>query len=139
MRDILFRGKTTKDGRWVYGSYLCPSHHWHKFGIHRSWIIDAFANGGYLALAERYAVVDETVGQFTGFIDKNGTMIFEGDFVLAEKDGELQFKGAIVWGHGSFEIREETGQDGYCMCLAYCDGLVLKVVGNMWDTPQQME
>lgn len=83
MRDILFRGKRTDNGEWVYGSYVEAKNSWHKFGVHPYWIIPmAFANGGWFAVAQRFPVVGDSVGQYTGMIDSCGlTKIFEGDII----------------------------------------------------------
>lgn len=71
MRETLFRGKSTDDGHWVYGSlmvhgicrYILPEYPVTPFGILKT------------------RVDPETVGQFTGLTDKNKIKLFEGDII----------------------------------------------------------
>ena len=71
-REILFRGKRADNGEWVYGNLIDSDSIVGK-------IVDF--DGEYFIPEFWYKVDPETVGQFTGFTDKNGTKIFDGDII----------------------------------------------------------
>ena len=84
MREILFRGKTTKKDNeikefneiWVYGDLIESNG---KYYIHPK--ANCFRVESELAkLMCCHEVIPETVGQFTGLTDK-GKKVFEGDIV----------------------------------------------------------
>jgi len=77
MREILFRGKRIDNGQWVEGGFTNDA-----IMLPRITTIDKFKEGLVFNM-----VIPETVGQFTGLIDKNGVKIFEGDILFGKEEG----------------------------------------------------
>ena len=77
MREILFKGKRVDNGKWVYGDFQLRS--LQCFIVERGTL-------------KKYKVIPESVSEFTGLIDRNGTRVFEGDICISE---ETTLK--IVW------------------------------------------
>lgn len=155
MREIKFRGKQTDNGEWVYGKYLQATDHWsNSRGKHKDWIVTGMIqNGGWVALLGRYAVIPETVGQYTGLKDKNGVEIYEGDVVSAEHDfyetysrGNIESNNLEVWEEVVDRIDllvDVVYIDGAFMCAEWYLGNFkeneIEVIGNIHDDPELME
>ena len=123
MREVLFRGKRTDNGKWVKG-YLYITH----IGAHEIGSYDAEIN------IERFTfdVIPETVGQFTGLTDKNGVRIFEGDIVSLVKHDSLIYK--VVYVPCRYELVNSKGVN--CFVLDIYKSENIEVIGNIHDNPE---
>ena len=131
MREILFRGKRADTKEWVEG------YHFMGFtGIPYILVL----HDHILRMTEFYEVILETVGQFTGLLDKHGRKIFEGDIVvtcpspLSISDGSDASKRRIV-DYGVY-----TGMCYSAMCRKRSKvEKFYKIVGNIHDNPELLE
>jgi uncharacterized phage protein (TIGR01671 family) len=128
MRENEFRGQKCSDGKWVYGYYIESKTSWRGHKPHKSWIVSgAISNGGFFNILGRYAVKDDTVGQFTGLLDMNGKKIFEGDVI---KCGMRLYVCEFI--EGGFEFRDLS--DGKLVLKAIVNNSC--IIGNIHDNPE---
>ena len=140
MREFLLRGKRTDNGEWVCGYYTKARYFLNKKEMHIIFEpdVEAFPHCEFTGYEE---ILPETVGQFTGLTDKNGTKIFEGDIVRygtntnrADNEEIYEVVFETRGGSGYFGIRIseiETWQ--FCLEVP---AKLMEVIGNIHDNPE---
>ena len=126
IREVIFRGKRTDNGKWVKG-YLYITH----IGSHEIGSYDAEINIERLT----FDVIPETVGQYTGLTDKNGKRIFEGDIVSLVKHDSLIYK--VVYVPCRYELVNSKGVN--CFVLDIYKSENIEVIGNIHDNPELLQ
>lgn len=126
LRTIKFRGFNKKRGIWLYGNYILNR------GAHFI-APQEFADG---KTWEDYEVEEESIGQYTGLVDRNGLEIYEGDFILHE---DSTWGGVVQWHpNGYFFINDSYWKkyqrlDVYRSLGDMLDGRSFIVTGNIHD------
>lgn len=125
MREIKFRGKRLDNGEWVDGFVL--------FKQDKSEAVIA-------KLTDTESVCEnvdpDTVGQFTGLLDKNNSEIYEGDVVVLRRGVKhISNTQTIEWcSHASAFVRVVDDMDAHFISEA--DMGLYEVIGNIHDNPE---
>lgn len=125
MRTIKFRGKDIEIDEWIYGDLI------QRIGYTPS-IMFHYESSGKARYYE-YPVKRETVGQFTGLLDKNGSEIYEGDI--------LDFNGLNIevrFVRGVFALLCNGDLDEE-LCGDCRTDLFAKIIGNIHDNPELLK
>ena len=129
MRKILFRGKRVDNGEWVIGD-----------GIHypksQNWKGTCWIDGMHERANDWVQVIPETLGQYTGLVDKNGIKIFEGDIVKSTDRFNKSVEYFVEFKRGAFMLK----QKGVNYHIYFNDlpekYFCIEVIGNIRDNPE---
>lgn len=142
MREFVFRGKPKNEAEYeplrelseddcengfVYGSLVVS---------HNKYYICTMAlqiRGGISDyITTMIDVLPDTVGQYTGLKDKNGTKIFEGDIVLLKGDEEPY---QVAFDESCFQVYGNS----ICYVMDNFYDHDIEVIGNINDNPELLE
>ena len=150
-REILFRGKVADEpDEWVQG-YLRDADTIFQQTRHKK---SKCCDYGF------FSVKPETVGQYTGLTDKNGTKIFEGDIILSQEFRdkpyakkykskrlvgvveyyELKHNNSIQVYDCGYRVKFINGEErSFYNNGAWSDFYDCEVIGNIYDNHELLE
>lgn len=136
MREMLFRGQQRKKGEKVRLDGSPVESSW----FYGNGVLQSRGQSSIIYQTEpvfsKHSVYSDTLGQYTGVTDKNGTKIFEGDIVrYGDTIHEVVFEqrnGTAYFGLAY--SKNETLPFGH-----YQDLRQIEVIGNIYDNPELLE
>lgn len=149
-REILFRGKRINNGEWVEGDL-----------VHSIYKLNDTCVGKYGCTLGMHQVIPETVGQYTGLLDKNGKKIFEGDilecngnskdlvkvvfgeFDVVEADTLRAIDTVIGWHYEVIPTDALSKCEPFSISMPLADFYIvsydMQIIGNIYDNPELLE
>lgn len=159
MREILFRGKSLHNNKWVYGVPVPIEINCAKTGRIEMVKCHSYDELDYYhLLSEDEEVIPSTISQSTGFKDSNGKEIFEGDII--EFDGSNSHRD-LIWWSKEMNMMDAIPLDGiefngydcwngkypkftysdFCLMMQdpWGDFKEINVIGNIYDNLELLE
>ena len=134
MRKYFFRGKRKDNGEWVIGKGIDTN-------FREAYILYGWKDASVgLFNVDDIEVIPETIGQYTGLIDKNGKKIFEGDIVKCTSRFDAKDM-VVIFETAEFHLVDCQRYKNYTECCGYkhFGTLETEVIGNIHDNPELAE
>lgn len=137
MREIVFRGKSSFDGRWIFGDLI------HTTGATHDGVAIQYMDEEDGWMIED--IHETTVGEHTSFYDTNGQPIYEGDILKCHNKKFEHIPYVVGYRFGLFEIRpndQMLGSTPIKYHLSVDCRSILKgwtIIGNIHDNPELLK
>ena len=149
MREILFRGIWVHGNKeWIEGDLVRDSEG-------KPHIVDTkyavyWGGESIFVCEDECEVIPETVGQYTGLLDKDGKKVFEGDIVkCTDTTYDYSFTAVVIFGNPNgeynwgFQLKRISGASANTDILLWFDmddvGACAEVIGNIHDNKELLE
>ena len=135
MSEILFRGKRLDTEEWIEGTNILMGENGWCYICETGATVHVRYNNStvnpQLLEAESFRVDIETIGQFSGMLDKNNRKIFEGDIVLNENG--IRYECTFTSKYARFAFRRSG------VAFGWFNPKSCEVIGNVYDNPTLLE
>lgn len=138
-REIKFRGISKRTGNWVYGDLVRLPTDGGSYSEPPSSELTWHITNSHLLTHEFVEVIPETVGQFTGLNDANGTEIYEGDIISSLNSTKQEGRHVIEWDNDCAKFVARYGEHKWDSCGIDQDWLTKfnkKIIGNIYQNPE---
>lgn len=129
-RTIKFRGKSKKDGKWLYGDLI---ENQGRYYIYHATSETTLQDNDENIVVVADIVHSDTIGQYTTVNDVNDKPAYKGDIVMAFS-GKKSFPYQIVFHDGCFRLADGDGRLWHNI-----DDLPFEVIGNIFDNKSLLE